>query len=524
MGISNKLRAYIINYLENPIPENMDIVEKSVPVVFFGNAEKARFATIGINPSGLEFTNNSGVLLTGTNKRFVDRGSLMCMDTDVLSQTDAECVYESLIGYFQNNPYDWFNKMENMGNKLFGASYYNDTLVHLDIYPWATKKSWANENELIKNRALASYGLLKQIMAESPFEAIYVNGRSAKEQMEKYFNITLPIKKTVAIGKLKYEIFGGNYNGCKIIGQNASLKYAKNGDELPNAVRDVYYNLQKQNGIKMAELKKNCDAFEQCKCLKDIDVKHDFSDDCEINLWNTDNSDNDPDLKSRLLRRYHFLLWNNKDLPNGKPFKLTESPFMENYLCYNGDDTKRLGADTIVNLYTHHNNRFIMPILTKLEKDRNYQKRKNTYIHKSYTIGGNLIFPKDPKSVNQSRGNIYVLADRIDLTMECIRIWYEDKNTPTPLTNVLSADAWFFNLFGTFEEYIDFFLLQDLVKKKRGKYAVKIFLRRNTKDDERFAGYPSNVREWRVLARKEMAFLKQRNRRIKKYIHRHSAN
>ena len=267
--------------------------------------------------------------------------------------------------------------------------------------------------------------------------------------------------------------------------------------------------------------------------VRDINIRHDFSLDPECNFWLSDMSinpkRNDPDKVSVNLRRYHYLLWNHKQLPNGDRFLLSEATTMGDYLYFGQNTELKFGADAIINLYTHHDNDKINRILTKLKKNKKYQKRDNEYIHKSYTIGGNIIFPKHNPSINTARGNIYRIADRIDLTLECIRIWYKDKNKETPLKSTIDIDSWFFNKFETFENYIDFFLLQDLVVKKNGKYKIKIFLKRNAKRDSdgnvlNMYGYPTTVKEWYTLYRKELKFLKKRNRRINRYIRKQHAN
>lgn len=197
--------------------------------------------------------------------------------------------------------------------------------------------------------------------------------------------------------------------------------------------------------------------------LCDIDVTLDFSLEPECNFWLPDNSVNpnrsDPDLVSMGLRRYHYLLWNGKLLPNGAKFELLEASNTKDYLCLKQDNRLKFGADSIINLYTHHNNNKINMILTKLRENKNYQKLDNNYIHQSYTIGGSIIFPKHKQSINTVRGNIHELADRIDLTLECIRIWYKDKNKETPLKDIINSDAWFFHKFETFENYINFFFI-----------------------------------------------------------------
>ncbi len=74
-------------------------------------------------------------------------------------------------------------------------------------------------------------------------------------------------------------------------------------------------------------------------------------------------------------------------------------------------------------------------------------------------------------TINGSRGLNRSIKDRFDLTLECIRRFYINKESP--LTETFQRYASFFNLFHDFGGYVDFFLLQDLVDDG---YSVKFFL------------------------------------------------
>lgn len=63
-----------------------------------------------------------------------------------------------------------------------------------------------------------------------------------------------------------------------------------------------------------------------------------------------------------------------------------------------------------------------------------------------------------------------LICDRFDLTLECIRRYY--AGVSSPLFGVLRGDGWFFDLFGDFRGYVDFFLLKDLVS---GDYSAVRF-------------------------------------------------
>lgn len=81
-------------------------------------------------------------ILPSLKKRFVDREVLGVLDDDTLSDEQAGVVYESCVKYFENRPYKlWFNKLDGIIRTL-GFSYYDGTLAHFDITPWATRPTW----------------------------------------------------------------------------------------------------------------------------------------------------------------------------------------------------------------------------------------------------------------------------------------------------------------------------------------------------------------------------------------------
>ena len=66
---------------------------------------------------------------------------------------------------------------------------------------------------------------------------------------------------------------------------------------------------------------------------------------------------------------------------------------------------------------------------------------------------------------NPTKGNTFLIwkggnLKNFDLTLECIRLFYENKESP--LSFVFQRYIEFFNLFCDFKGYVDFFLLQDL--------------------------------------------------------------
>lgn len=75
------------------------------------------------------------------------------------------------------------------------------------------------------------------------------------------------------------------------------------------------------------------------------------------------------------------------------------------------------------------------------------------------TIGAFTLFPKkqiDRKNnINQARGMNSFINDRFDLTLECIRLYYNGEESP--LYDTLLRYYAFFDLFKSFEGYIQFF-------------------------------------------------------------------
>lgn len=110
------------------------IYPNSTPILFFGNIKEAKIATVGINPANGEFSDPK-------KKRFLHASEIQ------LSSPIAEEINKGIelqLKYFENRPYEFFEKFESLLN-LLGFSYYeniNRRAVHLDIViPFATKGS-----------------------------------------------------------------------------------------------------------------------------------------------------------------------------------------------------------------------------------------------------------------------------------------------------------------------------------------------------------------------------------------------
>ena len=130
------------------------------------------------------------------------------------------------------------------------------------------------------------------------------------------------------------------------------------------------------------------------------------------------------------------------------------------------------------------------------------------------TIGGMIVFPANivdgKQTINGARGFTRQIADRMDLTLECIRRHYLGQSSPLVETLLRYDD--FFTLFENFRGYVDFFLLQDMVINDYSR--VKFFL---PFDNFTTPAVPKDVESYMEFRRQSIDFTKTRHRRIKQY-------
>ena len=127
------------------------------------------------------------------------------------------------------------------------------------------------------------------------------------------------------------------------------------------------------------------------------------------------------------------------------------------------------------------------------------------------TIAGHAIFParriNNKMTINGARGVNHKIQDRFDLTLECIRRFYKQEDSP--LKEVFERYAEFFYLFQDFRGYVDFFLYQDLVSKDYN--SIKFW---HPFDDFKTSPLPTNKEEYMSYKDKVIVFLNGRNQRI----------
>ena len=246
--------------------------------------------------------------------------------------------------------------------------------------------------------------------------------------------------------------------------------------------------------------------------MSTIDVGFDFTTDTKgywDGFWEKRDglgiSDYDPDKESLMLRNYHRILW-SKQLPNGEHMMLENASTRNDYLLWQG---RRFGSDSITASFRYKRNRDIIEqVIASMDDYRGFME---DFIHRCYTIGGCIIFPKWHGGMNQSRGTNRAIMDRWDRTLECIRLHYLGK--PNPLSGVLKEDSWFFDKFIDFKGYVDFFLLQDCVTSDYSEVIPWV-----GDLDFRTPPLPKDVDEYMQWIHNNLEFVDRRNARIKRFI------
>lgn len=211
----------------------------------------------------------------------------------------------------------------------------------------------------------------------------------------------------------------------------------------------------------------------------------------------------DPDRYSKALQEYHQILWSKK-LPNGEVFKLTKTS--QNRLYY---ESKNLGefylsSDRTIPTFT--NWKKMNPIISKVpeEEIKNFDNLVET-------IGAITIWPSNRielhATINGAKGFNNKICDRLDLTLECIRRFYLNENSP--LFETLKRYSNFFKLFIDFKGFIDFFLFQDAVENDYLKVKFSIPF-----NGFRTSASPSTIEEYMEYMNNTKELINMRNNRI----------
>ncbi|NLI41761.1 MAG: hypothetical protein GX421_11410 [Caldisericales bacterium] len=226
--------------------------------------------------------------------------------------------------------------------------------------------------------------------------------------------------------------------------------------------------------------------------------------DIDFNFY-SDSNGRDPDSASPTLRRYHKFLW-SKPLLNGHSFELRDNKTGA-YLYHKSERGEFfLGSDAITHSYKNHQR--------KKWLTEQIPNEVNELFDTGSTIGAYIIFPNNridrKHTINQARGVNSLIDDRFDLTLECIRRFYNGESNPLYDTLLKYAD--FFQLFADFSGYIHFFMLDDLIDENG---TIMFYLPFNG-----FKTRPSfsDVKQYLAYKKGVTAFIVARNKRIENFV------
>jgi hypothetical protein len=187
----------------------------------------------------------------------------------------------------------------------------------------------------------------------------------------------------------------------------------------------------------------------------------------------------DPDSAHKGLREAHALLW-SRPVPGRESWAFTSPPgwYLRSVtLLEKAPAEWCAGSD---NFATTHTNA-LPDLASRIPGYVGATIRADAHLHEFCTIGGYIVFPgaldqQRPTAhparrwtMNQAKGCDPHVADRMDLTLEAIRLYYdgETRRVRNPLGDVIDAYGWFFDYFGThakgFQNYIDYFFLNPFV-------------------------------------------------------------
>lgn len=209
----------LIDRLDSPVVAGTDVLPWGSPVPSFGDLSTSRVATLGINPSNREFTDESGNELQGPNRRFHTLNSLGLRSWGDVDARHLRLILETCRSYFFRNPYNaWFKRLDFVvsGAK---ASYYGgtDRACHLDLIPYATAHKWTGLTSQQRSLLLAATSdMLGLLMRDSPVQLLILNGSAVVQQFQDIAGVGLERQEMLPWAlprRSQYAVTGVAYRG-----------------------------------------------------------------------------------------------------------------------------------------------------------------------------------------------------------------------------------------------------------------------------------------------------------------------
>jgi hypothetical protein len=186
----------LVRLLAEGAPSALGAIPWAAPVIVFGSLLKSRVATLGLNPSNLEFEDQEGIQLDEPINRFETLRTLRISDWSRAGRIEIDRIWRSCEYYFKRRPYDgWFKPLDVLINAL-GVSYYDPivcgTACHLDLVPFATSEKWSSLNGDVRQRLIRlGTPTLVATLAASDIRVLILNGAGVVRTFEQLLNAPL---------------------------------------------------------------------------------------------------------------------------------------------------------------------------------------------------------------------------------------------------------------------------------------------------------------------------------------------
>ena len=219
--------GYIKARLRLAMPSGHFVVPRSTPVIAFGDFPRATVATLGLNPSRLEFLSKRGDLLAGPNQRFQTMTSLGLNDLQAASDQALLKIVEACRLYFMpgHNPYmDWFGDLENL-LRVIGASYLDGSACHLDLVQWSTDPTWRQLPEATRRHLLTlDVPFLIEQLKSHRIGLLLLNGQRVITELTASTGCRVRLVDQIPWGTTMAGITVGAFDGIQLIGWSPNLQ------------------------------------------------------------------------------------------------------------------------------------------------------------------------------------------------------------------------------------------------------------------------------------------------------------
>ncbi|GAB6937309.1 hypothetical protein ACQP60_10250 [Isoptericola variabilis] len=179
---------YVADRIRAAVPEGANVVPGSTPVVAFGDASTARVATVGLNPSRIEFE-VKGVWLDGDQRRLATHRSLGVETLEDASDHTVAQVLADCYAYFDTgrNPYwRWFRPLDRLLEASLGATYERRIACHLDLVQWATDPVWGELRAPVRKELIEQdREFLRQQLASESIGLVLANGGRVIDELRR---------------------------------------------------------------------------------------------------------------------------------------------------------------------------------------------------------------------------------------------------------------------------------------------------------------------------------------------------